>query len=786
MSPSIDSLEILRKSRLMLAGVLVALLVVGISIRGISTYRTIEKVKINGPLYADIIEQKDLLADILPPPQYIVESYLTVFELGSPLREADQASLELKLATMMDSYESRQRYWANKLRPGPIKDLMVETSREPAEKFFRITREQILPLVRAREYERAQQLINGELLSTYNEHRRAIDKLGILANAHAEKVERNAAQVLHSGYLPGLALIGAVLLGLTIAILFWSFSRSNKQAIDLANKMTAELRAKQVDLEVSERKTRAIFDQTFQLIGLLDAEGTVLDVNQTALKFADISLDSVLGERFWETPWWTFSDEMVAKIKAAVQEASTGTFVRLENQHHMPDGRILTVDFSIKPVFDEHGKVIWLVPEGRDITERKQFETDLLHAKQLADAANRSKSEFLANMSHEIRTPMTAILGYTELLLDKRNFDNAPEDRIQSIQTIQRNGEHLLAIIDDILDLAKIESGKMTVETVSTSPVAILEAVLSLMRVRSAAKGIVLEAVYETCVPATIQTDPTRLRQVILNLVSNAIKFTQTGSVRVVVRFVPGLVPQMEFDVVDTGVGMSREQQDQLFMPFVQADASTTRQFGGTGLGLTISKRLAEIMGGSVVIVDSATGVGSRFRATIGAGDLTGIQMVEPSLGGIPKEARSTVTQAKPAEQALSGCRILLAEDGLDNQRLISFILKKAGAVVTVVDNGQLAVDAAIEASDRKESFHVILMDMQMPVLDGYGATLLLRGKGYQDTVIALTAHAMESDRVKCLNSGCDDYTTKPINKARLIATIANYYHPKSVTSAVV
>jgi CheY-like chemotaxis protein len=380
---------------------------------------------------------------------------------------------------------------------------------------------------------------------------------------------------------------------------------------------------------------------------------------------------------------------------------------------------------------------------------------------------------------------MTAILGYTELLLDSRNFENAPQDRIGSVQTIQRNGEHLLAIIDDILDLAKIESGKLTVETVTASPVTIVEEVLSLMRVRSSAKGIMLDVEYETHIPETIQTDPTRLRQIILNLVSNAIKFTEKGGVRVVVRFVPGLVAQMEFDVVDTGFGMSPEQQERLFEPFVQADTSTTRKFGGTGLGLTIIKRLTEIMGGSVTIVDSTPGVGSRFRATINAGDQTGVQMIEPSLVGVPAEVRSTVPQAKPVEQTLSGCRVLLAEDGLDNQRLISFILKKAGAVVTVVDNGQLAVDAAMEANQLKESFHVVLMDMQMPVLDGYGAATLLRGKGYRAPVIALTAHAMDSDRAKCLSAGCDDYTTKPIDKATLIAKLTNYYQPKVVLPAV-
>ncbi len=354
-------------------------------------------------------------------------------------------------------------------------------------------------------------------------------------------------------------------------------------------------------------------------------------------------------------------------------------------------------------------------------------------------------------MSHEIRTPMTAILGFTDLLLDERNFHEEPEKRISAIQTIQRNGSHLLSIIDDILDLSKIESGKIEIEAIPYSPFQIIEEVLSLMRVRSSAKGIGLSCEFETAIPSNVLTDPIRVRQILLNLVSNAIKFTELGGVRVIARYVSGDCPRLEFDVVDTGLGMTPEQQSRLFKPFTQADNSTTRQFGGTGLGLTISKRLANLMGGDVFIVEACAGQGTRFRAYLDIGFIVSSKLIDPNqvanYRNAGYNAEASAVQTTLPNSVLAGCNILLAEDGPDNQNLISFVLKKAGAKVTIVENGQLAVDSTLDALIAGNPFHVVLMDMQMPVLDGYVATALLRSKGYSGHIIALTAHAMDSQQ---------------------------------------
>lgn len=396
---------------------------------------------------------------------------------------------------------------------------------------------------------------------------------------------------------------------------------------------------------------------------------------------------------------------------------------------------------------------------------RLNTDKELKSARQEAVAANDSKSAFLANMSHEIRTPMTAILGYTDLLAED-NISSA--ERTENLQTIRQNGAHLLTIINDILDISKIEAGKMEIETLPVSLWDIVSDIQNLLDVRAKDQGILLCSSFLYPLPEIIISDPVRLRQVLLNLVGNSIKFTKDGEVRITSALVD---EKIEISVSDTGIGMSPEQVQRLFQPFSQADASTTRKFGGTGLGLTISKRLTEMMGGGISL-KSDLGKGSTFKVIIDPGNLDNVAMVhECPLKPSASDSKSTKNKNEAAESA----RILLAEDTLVNQKLAVRILSKAGHSVETANNGQEALDMALEQWGAGTPYEVILMDMQMPIMDGYEATIKLREAGYTMPVVALTANAMASDREKCLDAGCDDFATKPFQKAKLLNTIEQW-----------
>ena len=418
--------------------------------------------------------------------------------------------------------------------------------------------------------------------------------------------------------------------------------------------------------------------------------------------------------------------------------------------------------------------------------ELKKINQALEKSNHLAEAATLAKSEFLANMSHEIRTPIAAILGYAEVLLSEEGLEKAPEQRRKAFDAVQRNGKHLLGLINDILDLSKVESGQIQIEPIRCSPGELLADVASLMRVPAVAKHLTIQTDLAGPLPETILTDPLRLRQVFVNLVGNAIKFTEKGGVRIAVRLIscsaavsaawagetPAPQAVLRFDVTDTGIGMNEEQIERLFQAFSQSDNSSTRKFGGAGLGLCISKRLTDALGGHIE-VHSTPGKGSTFSVTIDPGPLDGIRMIQ-NVQGNQLDRPPIAAAATPEKIELHG-RILLAEDSPDIQRITAFILKKAGAEVTLADNGQVAYEEATAARARGTPFDVILMDMQMPILDGYEATRRLRSAGYTAPIVALTAHALAEDRQKCLDAGCDDYSTKPIDRQKLLTVVAHW-----------
>ena len=428
----------------------------------------------------------------------------------------------------------------------------------------------------------------------------------------------------------------------------------------------------------------------------------------------------------------------------------------------------------------------WELEAHREQLEAHQQElvaanAELASAKQAAEIASTAKSEFLANMSHEIRTPMTAILGFADLLWEdvgecnacaRADKDGRRERNQEALDTIRRNGKYLLSLIDDILDLSKVEAGEARAELGRHDLGELLREIHSLMQIRAASAGLSLTVELVPPVPLTIETDMLRLRQILINLVGNAIKFTEHGGVRVVTRleqptpFSPQ--PQLRIDVIDTGIGLTPEQISRIFQPFTQADSSTKRKYGGTGLGLAISRRFAALLGGEVN-VRSEPGQGSTFTVLVPVGELRDVTDAPPD-----PLAGGKATAPKTADDiSLHGVRVLVAEDGADNQRLIKAVLLRAGADVSLAENGKLAVEAAQEAELTHQPFHIVLMDMQMPVMDGYEATRTLRASGFARPIIALTAHAMLGDRDKCLAAGCNDYTTKPIQRPALLDMIA-------------
>jgi len=376
-----------------------------------------------------------------------------------------------------------------------------------------------------------------------------------------------------------------------------------------------------------------------------------------------------------------------------------------------------------------------------------------------AVAAAQAKSEFLANMSHEFRTPMIAILGHADLLSDK---DLADADRNEHLTTIREQGAALLTMLSDILDISALETGRLAVDTGPCSIRTLLGELREQFTKSAAAKGLALSTECAAEVPQSVLFDGARARQVLQHLIGNAVKFTDAGTVRVSIACDPttdGGERRLRFRVEDTGIGISPEQRAHLFEAFSQADASLTRRHGGAGLGLALSRQIAQRLDGTLD-VESQSGKGSCFTLTLPYE----LDTLERTPAALPSSTTSSV-DARP----LRG-RVLLAEDVVATQRLYALYLRRAGVDVEVADNGQMAVDRTLAASAEGRPFDLVLMDMQMPVLDGYSATQQLRSRGYQGPIIAVTAHALAGDRERCLAAGCSDYVSKPADRDQLVA----------------
>jgi two-component system CheB/CheR fusion protein len=513
------------------------------------------------------------------------------------------------------------------------------------------------------------------------------------------------------------------------------------------------------ELELSRRSYKLLFESTPIPMWIFTADSRrFVDVNEAAVKHYGYSKAEFLAlpvDQLFAEDSRLFFDKIATSTETDRPLHLSAVFSQLKK-----GGTLIQVELAASSLI--LGTESSFIVAAHDVTEKvrieaeqRQWQMTLEKAKLAAEAANRAKSSFLANMSHEIRTPLGAILGFTELLKDPVTDD---AEKQEYLEVITRNGEQLTAIIDDILDLSKVEAGHLKLQLSDISPQALMKDIHALLSVKAKAKGIELEASFDASVPRVMSTDETRFRQILINIVGNGIKFTAEGHVKTRVRYeTRGQGNYLILEVSDSGVGIDPVHQSRLFQPFSQADESTTRRFGGTGLGLSLSRRLAEALGGTVELLRSEPGQGSCFGIVI---EDKGPQDEKPS-------EKITVS---PIQGDLRGLHILVADDSIPNQQLLIRILTKAGAFVDIAQHGLEATEKVKEGS-----FDLVLMDVQMPRMDGLTAVKTIREWNRDLPVLALTAHAMDEAKRECLAAGYTDYLSKPINMKLLIEKVCVY-----------
>jgi PAS domain S-box-containing protein len=506
---------------------------------------------------------------------------------------------------------------------------------------------------------------------------------------------------------------------------------------------------------------RELLDAIPVAIYFKDTQGRFVGMNRALEWMFDIDRDSAIGRTSAEVFAGGYADVHVERDRELLAKPSRQTY---ELDMPMPDGTPRTLFYSKASMTDAGGTITGVIGVILDTTKRKSLEVRLQEAKDAAEAANRSKSEFLANMSHEIRTPMNGIIGMTDLVLDTV----LNETQRDYLETVRQSADALLEIINDLLDLSKIEAGRMQIEAIDFEPRALIEHMTRPIALAARRKGLALALEFAPGLPQQVRGDPGRLRQILVNLLGNAVKFTARGSVTLALstREVVGDPAlgtpdgvELACEVRDTGIGIPPDKQQLIFDAFSQADTSTSRRYGGTGLGLAITRRLVNAMDGEIT-VDSVPGEGSRFRFTA-------------RLGRVAQQAPAPACDAHGT--ALAGpqpggrrLRVLLAEDNAVNQKLAQAMLEKLGHQVTIADDGAQAVGLL-----GRHPFDLVLMDMQMPRLDGLEATRLIRAGGHALPIVAMTANAMDTDRQRCLDAGMDDFLAKPVRTRELAEVIA-------------
>jgi len=522
-----------------------------------------------------------------------------------------------------------------------------------------------------------------------------------------------------------------------------------------------EAEQKQLDQRLRDQQfyTRSLIESNIDALMTTDPSGIITDVNKQMEALTGCTRDELIGAPF--KSHFTDPERAEAGINLVLREKKVTDY---ELTACARDGKQTVVSYNATTFYDRGRTLQGVFAAARDVTERKRVEAELQQAKAMAETASQTKSDFLAGMSHEIRTPLNAIIGMADLL---KETPLTPDQRAYA-EVFQEAGNSLLLLINDILDLSKMEADQLVLEETDFDLAEALKSAMSLMNLRAHEKSLSLVYNLGPEVPTLVVGDVMRLRQILLNLIGNAIKFTERGEVALRVEHEPGAreTGLLRFSVSDTGIGIPADKLDAIFKSFTQVDSSTSRKYGGTGLGLTISKRLVELMGGRIW-VESVSDHGTTFYFTV----RLRVRM------GTPMAAREASTQPAPRVIAGSGreLHVLVADDSIHNRMLLQAYLRSAQYLVDTVENGA-------EAVERVQAGHydVVLMDMQMPVMDGYTATRGIRQWEQSHSrgplpIIALTAYALSGDRNKCLEAGCTDYLAKPIKKAALFAVIAEH-----------
>lgn len=525
------------------------------------------------------------------------------------------------------------------------------------------------------------------------------------------------------------------------------------------NERTEELERSRKEAENLARNLTEITDALPSLISYINPDYRYRMANAEYERWYGVKRSEIVGHTIMEIGGENFS-----QVEPYLKRAFAGEEQSFEIEFSALEKRRKIARVAYVPARDAHGNVVGVITLATDLTE-------LTEAKRRAEEANRAKSAFLANMSHEIRTPLGAILGFTELMSDP-NLDRG--ERLHYAEIVKRNGRQLSNIINDILDLSKVEAGRLEIEHVRFSIVDLLVEVAGSFRALAEKKGLKLNLFIDESLPTVIVSDPLRIRQILTNVIGNAVKFTRHGTIEIFAGIKSHAEhaeraecqgrAQLSILISDTGIGISKESEQRLFQSFMQADSSTTRQYGGSGLGLVLSRSLARSLGGDLNLVRSEQGGGSVFELTCDIDGEPTHQVAAPE--GLPRRAESATAEPERTDfdNKFSGRRILVAEDSPDNQLLIRKVLAPTQAELDFVGNGQ---DAVLQS--RARSYDAILMDIQMPLMDGYEATRLIRAAGYRGPIIALTAHALADEKERTRAAGCDFHVTKPISREALI-----------------